>query len=145
MKTSRFRASAAMSVAILGAFMLAAGGCGQRRVDPPAQPATDLFQYPQIALSPDLAGWVAVDRPIVSRGEDGRGPLRVTVPVRTLTKHQTMRVDYKFTFMDSLGRPIDPQPDWRYERMPSRTQRFFEANALDNRAEDWRLEIRAAQ
>lgn len=138
-----------MKQAIFGvcvsAVLVVGVGCGQRRVDPPAQPATDLFEYPQVALSPELEGWIAVARPVVSRGEDGRGPMRVSVPVRTLTKHQTMRVDYRFTFLDDLGRPIEPQPDWRYVRMPSRTQRFFEASALDGRAVDWRLEIRSSQ
>ena len=120
-------------------------GCNQRRTEPLAQPAVDLYQYPQIALAPELTGWVAVAAPVVSRGTDGREPLHVSVPVRTLAKDQTMRIDYQFTFLDSLGRPVAPQPDWRYKRMPARAQRFFEANALDARATDWRLEIRSAR
>lgn len=122
------------------------GGCAQRRYDPPPSVVHDQAEYPQVVVSPDLAGWLAADRPIVGYGETGNGPLTVTVPVRTLvSKGETIRVQYKFSFFDKLGRPIAPEGDWRYVRMPANTQRFFEGNALDQRAQDWQLEIRTAR
>ncbi len=83
---------------------------------------------------------------MVGYGETGDGPLRVTVPVRTLVaKGETIRVQYKFTFLDQTGRPLSPDGDWHYVRMPANTKRFFEGNALDQRATDWQLEIRTAR
>lgn len=131
------------------------GACAPKdTVKAPAVPARDALEahtYPQVAMSPELAGWMAVDRPIVTRGEaagaavDPDRPLHVVVPVRTLTDRETIRVQYRFQFFDGKGRPLAPQPDWEYRRMASRTQQFFEANAMDARATDWRLELRAAR
>jgi hypothetical protein len=139
-----------MNMRMLGGFaagvVLVLGGCGQRRYEAPPTAVQDPAAYPQITLSPELAGWVAADRPVVSQGEDGSGPLRVTVPVRTLVKRgETMRVQYRFVFLDSMGRPVEPQGDWRYVRLPANERRYFEGNALDGRATDWQLEIRTAR
>jgi uncharacterized protein DUF1425 len=121
-------------------------GCAQRRYDPPPSVIADPASYPQVVVSPDLTGWLAASRPVVTRGEEGTGVLRVTVPVRTLVaRGQTVRVQYRFIFLDGLGRPISPEGDWQYVRMPANTQRFFEGNALDDKASDWRLEIRTAR
>jgi len=129
-------------------LVVAAGvsGCAQRRYSAPPTVVQDPAEYPQVVVSPELTGWLAADRPIAAYGENGSGPLRVTVPVRTLVaKGQTMRVQYRFVFLDKLGRPIQPEGDWHYVRMPANTQRFFEASALDERATDWQLEIRSAR
>lgn len=139
-----------MRVRALGVLMLVAvvglGGCAQRRYEAPATAVQDPAAYPQIVLSPELTGWVAADRPIVTQGDNGSGPLAVTVPVRTLVKRgETIRMQYRFIFFDSMGRPIAPEGDWHYERMPANTRRYFEANALDDRATDWQLEIRTAR
>ncbi len=121
-------------------------GCAQRRYDPPPSVVADPAAYPQVVVSPDLTGWLAAGRPVVTRGEEGRGVLRVTVPVRTLVaRGQTVRVQYRFLFLDGLGQLISPEGDWHYVRMPANTQRFFEGNALDDTASDWRLEIRTAR
>lgn len=135
-----------MLLSAAGVGLMGVPGCARPTVAPPAQPIADPMQYPQIVLSQDLAGWVAVDRPVVEGMGSDDGPLNVMVPVRTLTaRGEAIRVQYRYIFLDDRGRPVHPQGDWRYERMESRTQKFFEGNALDERAVDWRLEIRTAR
>lgn len=131
---------------LVGAMTLGLGGCRQPTIAPPPSPIADPMEYPQITLSPDLARWIAVDRPIVTGMGEDDGPLAVTVPVRTLTSRgESIRVQYRYIFLDDRGRPVHPEGDWKYERMASRVQKFFEGNALDERATDWRLEIRTAR
>lgn len=121
-------------------------GCNKPTLAPPPTAMADPMEYPQIVVSPDLARWIAVDRPIVSGMGEDDGPLTVSVPTRTLTSRgESIRVQYRFIFLDERGRPVHPEGDWRYERMSSRVQKFFEGNALDERARDWRLEIRTAR
>ncbi|MDX2148626.1 MAG: DUF1425 domain-containing protein [Planctomycetota bacterium] len=94
-------------------------------------------QYPQVVAG-SLQRWIGFDRP-----NEQRDPvLSVTVPARALTDGQQLNVQYRFFWFDASGRPADAEPTWRYMRMPSRTQVFFEGNALDNDAVNWRLEIR---
>ncbi|RMH13052.1 MAG: DUF1425 domain-containing protein [Planctomycetota bacterium] len=130
---------------LIASILAGIGGCAQPTYAPPPTPIAEPAAYPQIVVSPDLARWIAVDRPIVTGQGDHDGPLQVSVPVRTLTRGESIRVQYRFVFLDERGRPVHPEGDWRYERMASRVQKFFEAGALDERAVDWRLEIRTAR
>ena len=97
--------------------------------------------YPQIASMEGLEEFLGWDAPIVSHD----GVLVITTPVRALTDGKELNVQYRFFFFTQDGRPLDSNPNWRFKRLPSRTQVFLEGNALDSNAEDWRLEIRPAR
>ncbi len=132
-----------MMTVATGALLLA-GGCRTSTLPPGAQrDPLPRENYPRVVVLDDLQRWVVVDAPIVTKSE--RDPLRVTVPVRAVTDHEELNVQYRFAFFDADGRPMDPEPSWRYERLPSKAQRMIEANALDQRAVDWRVDIRPAR
>ena len=64
--------------------------------------------------------------------------------VRSLSPERRMNVQYQFTWLDADGRQIS-QGGWRYIVMEPRSQDRFTGNAMDNRASDYRLEIRSAR
>lgn len=97
--------------------------------------------YPQIVAGEGLQGFIAYDAPKVSATK----PMEVTVPVRALTETEDVKVQYRFTFFDAAGVPLNENPDWRYIKLPSRNQRFLSGFAREQTAVDWRLEIRPAQ
>jgi hypothetical protein len=117
-------------------------GCANDTVKAPGSGRSDPLpheSYPQIAALEGLDKWVYFDRPVIDKGGS---VIKVTVPARAATDGQELNVQYRFFWLDASGRPLDNTPDWHYQRMPSRSQVFFEGNALDKTAEDWRLEIR---
>lgn len=98
-------------------------------------------EYPQVAALEGLDDYVTISDAIVDKGP----PLDVTVVLRSLAKKQSMDVQYRFFFIDWVGRPLEIEPDWRAIRLTARTQSFVRGNALDSNASDWRLEIRPAR
>jgi len=99
-------------------------------------------EYPQISVLDDLSWKLVFDKPIVEQG-NGR-PLNVTVPVRVVAD-SGIAIQYRFEFLDELGRPLQPDMQWRYAQLPGRNQRFLQGSALDTAAVDWRFEARRAQ
>ncbi len=97
--------------------------------------------YPRIAALEGLGGWIVMATP--PRVDPGP-PLQVTVAARAKTEKENLAVQYRYNWFDSAGRPAGGT-DWRYLLMPSRVEVFFEGNALDRNATDWRLEIRPAR
>lgn len=97
--------------------------------------------YPQIVAAEGLSGFIAYDAPKVSVTK----PMEVTVPVRALTDNQDVNIQYRFSFFDQNGVPLNENPDWRYLKLPSRNQRFLSGFAREQSAVDWRLEIRPAK
>ncbi|MCB9846324.1 MAG: DUF1425 domain-containing protein [Phycisphaeraceae bacterium] len=140
MTTNRLCVCAAITTSVL-----ALTGCATRDASAPGAMADPVprVNYPNISILDELVPYVVVSEPIVTKGPDQ--PLRVTVPIRAITRPRELNTQYRFIFFDADGRPIEPQQAWQYERLPSRAQRFFEANALDQRAVDWRLEVRPAR
>jgi uncharacterized protein YcfL len=121
--------------------LLALAGCAPR-VRGPIEPREDLSPWPQIMLADrDLARRIAVRRPIVER--DPAGLLFVTVPVRSTTRHQ-ITIEYRSTFYDHNHTPIF-QSTWFPVTMTPFTQQTIGANSTSNRAEDFQIDIRAAQ
>lgn len=130
--------------AVMAGGCVLMGGCQTSTLPPAAQrDPVGSENYPRVVILDGLQRWVVVDAPVVTKSE--RDPLRVTVPVRAVTRREELNVQYRFAFFDADGRPIEPSPAWRYERLPSKAQRFLEANALDQRAVDWRVDIRPAR
>jgi len=119
-------------------------GCEQDTAKPPGRIDDDPLpssEYPQIAVLEGLKGWLAAGKIVEEPGP----PVAVTVPVRALTDDKELSVQYRFFFLDEKGIPLDGNPDWHYMKMPSRSQVFMRANALDSNAKTWRLEIRPAR
>ena len=78
-----------------------------------------------------------VDQPTDTR------PLRVQVPVRSLSD-SPFAVQYQWTWLDRDGRFIRTS-GWMDAMMEPRQQVLMTGNALDGKAERWRLEIRSAR
>jgi predicted small secreted protein len=132
------------SLVCVGLVALAAGLSACDTIKAPGAGRADPLpreNYPQITSLDGLSQWIGYDSPIVNRDS----VLKVTAPARALTDGHELNVQYRFFFLDESGRPLTQNPDWRYMRMPSRSQVFFEGNALDKSAKDWRLEVRPAR
>lgn len=99
-------------------------------------------EYPQIVVTDQIADYMGFHRPVVDV-QPGK-PMSVVVPARLINDY-AINVQYRFIFMDSAGRPIEPVMGFTYMRMPGRVQQFMRGAALDTNAVDWRLEIRSAR
>ena len=101
-------------------------------------------QYPNINVHQPLTRYILVADPVVSR--DSMGTLRVDVPIRANVRpNEDLNVQYRFQFLDEMGRLLEPEPAWQYIRLEPTIQAFVSANAMDARATDWRLEIKPAR
>lgn len=93
-----------------------------------------------ITSTPDLMVALGFDEPIVVSDS---GNLRVAVPTRSLGDERYL-LDYRFVFYDDRGMEVEPVMGWRMFSLEPREQRRVEAQALDARARDWRLQIKWA-
>jgi len=100
----------------------------------------DSDQYPQVVIIGNLGGAVRKHKPLVTPSMDD-APMAVTVPLR-LMSDKSREIQYRFTFFDAAGRPLGPEMDWRWKVMPARALIHLQGAALDDRAVDWRLELR---
>lgn len=98
--------------------------------------------YPKISTEGELGKHLYYVKPIVRRDE--AVPLKVTVPLR-LRDDKPVNAQYRFTFLDRDGAPLDPPMDWRFMVLPPRLQVFMEGTAINDAAVDWRLEVRPAK
>lgn len=133
-----------VAVLIIAGAALVLNACNTDPTMKPASPSPDPLAvggYPQITMASGLVGLLAHSSPIIEPTTPTR-PLTVTVPVRSIQDGPT-RVQYQFTWLDASGRPLG-ESGWKYEFIPPRMERFFEATALTTRAENWRLEIKIA-
>lgn len=136
------------TIAILAGVLTlvsAAGGCSDKTKPPPGAMNDPILveNYPGVVALDGLQPYIGVSAPVIERG--GGQPLKVTVPVRAMTNGAELNVQYRFLWLNPQQVPTQPEGDWRYVRMPARTQIFMSGNALDDRATDWRLEIRTAR
>ena len=101
-------------------------------------------QYPHIVLeSPNLQKGIVFGQAVVDPGTDQK-PMRITQSARN-TAGYPINVQYRFEFLDSVGRPLKSNVGWRFMNMPSRQEVFFEGPAMDTTAADWRLIVRSAR
>lgn len=98
--------------------------------------------YPRIVAEQGLDKYLYFSAPTTIR--TAGQPLSVSVPVR-LGRDDEFNVQYRFEFFDAAGQPLQTEPQWKYERLPARTQVFLEGAALDNTAQSWRLIVRPAR
>lgn len=124
--------------------VLAVLGCQSPSTAPYAarpDPEQPPYSNPRVQLiSGDLVRSLGTEKPIVTRDDD---LLMVTVPLRNLSDNNYY-LDYKYVFYDSKGREVRPAMGWKEIVLPPRTRRDFTANALDEKAVDWKLMIRWA-
>lgn len=130
-----------MAVAgVMAAGLAGLGGCANTA---PPVPQADPYGGAgiNITVSPDLQRWLKVGDVRVVR----EGLMSVVVPVR-LAYNDTSdySIQYRFTFLDSSGRPLASQTQWRAEQLAPRVEKILTGTALDA-ATDWRLEIKPAK
>ena len=101
-----------------------------------------LQAYPTIAVTSGPHKWLAFGPPNIQAGPEQ--PMSIVTPVRVLDEG-AINTQYRYLFFDQTGRPIKPEMEWRYKRLPARVQAFLEGAALDTNAFDWRLEVRTAR
>jgi uncharacterized protein YcfL len=99
--------------------------------------------YPRIVTTEKLRKWIVFGERIVDPATTDK-PMRVTQAARNIEDY-AISVQYRFEFFDAAGRPLKSNLGWRYVRMPSRQEVFFEGAALETAAADWRLSVRPAR
>lgn len=116
-------------------------GCQNKQVNPVTAGIDPIpaEEFPQIVLDPKLRGWIVADVPRVSR----EPTMNVNVRARSVSAQDTMHVEYRFTFLLPDGTPTDHKPaTWRRMAMRPGAEVVFNGRAMDERASEWRLEIR---
>ncbi|MBS0197715.1 MAG: DUF1425 domain-containing protein [Planctomycetes bacterium] len=126
---------------LLAISAIGPAGCTTLQPPPPAGVPDPFPDSPQIVVLDELDRYVFISNVVMQPGP----PMDVTVIARANTRDTEPKVQYRFLFLDSHGRRLESQPDWRYLQMPARAAVEFRGNAMDSRAADWRLEIRPAR
>ena len=127
------------STMLAGCLLLAMiGGC----VQSPNNARNDPFVPGQIQIvDDDLRRQTAFAQPLVSR--DAAGLLLVTVPIRAATD-LTLYVDYRTTFMDRTGRPIQ-QTGWQNKTLYPKVFDHIQVNSVSPDAADFEIDFRYAR
>lgn len=132
----------------LSVLMIVAGlaltGCDKNK-PPFAGRAEPMLRenYPRISVEgEELSKYLAFSPANVQSGPEQ--PLSVAVPVRLLADREA-NIQYRFEFFTKDGRPMRNAMEWRYLRLPPRTETSLEGAALDTNAVEWRLIIRSSR
>jgi uncharacterized protein YcfL len=123
---------------------IALPGCDTVKAPFPAvQDQVGRQHYPRVTVQGDLAGFIAVDEPVIEKTDI----LKVTVPVRLLSDPgNPSNIQYRFLYFAESGAPArGAAMNWTFVHLPPRDQRFLVGNSLDTDAVDWRCEIRLAK
>ena len=117
---------------------LGIGGCQGRVMAPGAGRADPILRdnYPAIVAEQELGKFLFFSEPLVVVRPDQ--PMSVTVPVR-LRSDTEVSAQYRFEFFDERHRPLRPEPQWRFIRLPARTPEVLEGVPLATPAADLRL------
>lgn len=111
-------------------------------VKPPIQARQDPFVPAQVQLaSEDLRRHTAFMAPELSR--DAAGLLYVSLPIRAATDLQ-LYIDYRVTFLDSNGQPIQ-RTGWLTRTLAPNIFDRITVNSVSPRAADFQIDIRYAQ
>lgn len=136
--------------ALLAAASLAAvlaAGCKTDTVKAPGSAGVDQLpsdQYPKVEATGGLSPYIVISGANVTDGTPTR-PMSVVSAVRSTWDKDVLNVQYRYFFFDERNTPLDTDPDWRFVKLPPRSQVYLEGSALDTNARDWRLQIRPAQ
>ena len=127
-----------MKYALFGLLLLGLVGCVKETIPGRADP--DVRR--QIHFTdPELANKTAVSPPIMERRN---GILYVTVPVRS-ARDRDFHVDWRVTFFNENGVPIEGPSSWSGVTLPANTPAFIKVNSTNANAADFQMDIRWAQ
>lgn len=121
--------------------------CNNDKVHAPGSAGVDLLpadQYPKVEAAGGLSQYLVISGANVTPGTDTK-PMSITSAVRSTWDKNVLNVQYRYFFFDEKGTPLKADPDWRFAKLPPRSQVFMEGFAPDTTARDWRLQIRPAQ
>ncbi len=136
----------ALLLPALASSLLVGTLTGCDTVRPPSSAKIDQLlpeQYPKLVIEdPGLAKLLAVTpgKVVVDRTPDR--PISVSVPIRSLADN-TMRVQYRYLWLDEKGREIR-RGEWIRDSFAPRIERQLQGSAVDMKSVDWRLEVRSA-
>jgi hypothetical protein len=126
---------------------LAFPACQQDKTHAPGSAGVDPLPadlYPKVEAAGGLSPYLVISGANVTPGTDTK-PMSITSAVRSTWDKDVLSVQYRYFFLDEKGTPIDTDPDWRFAKLPPRSQVFMEGFAPDTNARDWRLQIRPAR
>ena len=116
-------------------------GCADT-VKPPILARQDPYQREQVHIdSLDLRRHTAVEAPQLAR--DDAGLLYVTLPIRATTDLK-LYVDYRVTFFDRAGQPIN-QTGWFHKTLTPNTPDQITVNSTSSRAADFQMDLRYSE
>lgn len=122
-------------------------GCQTDLTKAPASGRMDMLQlkdYPQIAVQPTLDEALVFATAVVDPSTADR-PMHVRVPVRSIHDTGGLNIQYRFEFLDNRNLSLRTNSGWRFLHLTPRIQTDLEGAALETKASDWRLEVRAAK
>ncbi|HEY7091227.1 MAG TPA: hypothetical protein VH518_24230 [Tepidisphaeraceae bacterium] len=124
----------------LTCVLISALGCNE--VHPPIEGRADPFQRQQIHLdSGELRHDTTIGQPIVVPNESGL--LNVTVPIRS-DIDQTLYVDWRVTFFDHTGTPIENYGPFTKTLLPHVPDQV-QFNSTSTRAADFQIDFSYAR
>ncbi len=122
-----------LAVAALG---LALAGCH----DPITAKPDVVDQYPHVTFSKkSLAKAVRLNPPTVTQTDTGN--LAVSQPIRSIAG-EGLDIEYKFVWLDKLGRGVRPEMTWRYKRLEPNQPDMLTASASSDEATDYQIQLR---
>lgn len=129
-----------VTILLLGTFALSA--CQTSKAPSPGMgdPYPAPYNNPDISvLSLELQPWLAFQPATVVRST-GK-PMSVQIPVRNMADRGYL-IDYRYLFYDENGMEIEPAMGWAMQSLEPKQLVYLKANALDDRARTYRLEIK---
>ena len=139
MNVNRSTVSTSMLLSSLALVLLILAGC---TTTPPSakDPRVRLLDT---RVQRELAVYAATEQFTQDpTGTAEAAPLKVTVPVENLSGRRMLRLQYRFTFLDANGIPMDPQMSWQRIDIAPNDRRYIQGAAVSTGANDWELSIR---
>jgi len=116
---------------------------GCKSTDPVVPGEDTVNPYPNVVLDPKLEDKLVSSEPTI-RMPTQTEPLRISVPVRSITQHP-LNLQYRVIYFGDFGKQTNDYPVWKDFRVMGRTRYVISDNAIDLDAVDWNIEIRPAR
>jgi uncharacterized protein YcfL len=128
------------AILIFASMMFLAAGCTSSP-KAPLNARNDPYRNEQVQyVDTDLRNDTAVGNIKLER-DSSSGILYVTVPIRATT-NKTRSIDYRVTFFDANGRPLDGANGWTAKTLNGNTFEYIKANSLTPEAKDFQMDLR---
>jgi len=96
--------------------------------------------YPKVTFSSEtLSKAVRLNPPATTTSVTGN--LEVSQPIRGISD-DPLDIQYKFVWLDRLGRSVTPEMTWRYKRLEPKVPDFIAASATSDEVVDYRILLR---